>query len=122
MGRTHTQDATPLTLGQEFSGYARQVQNGMARVRAVLPHLCEPAPELIASTRVHLSATLLRESSLAWPLIASSRVQNGQTGYTNINGLLGILGILNILTLTASLKPVSFGCCSAAGTMRHPSD
>ena len=33
IGRTHTQDATPLTLGQEFSGYASQVESGIARVR-----------------------------------------------------------------------------------------
>jgi len=33
IGRTHTQDATPLTLGQEFSGYAAQVESGMARLR-----------------------------------------------------------------------------------------
>src|SRR3546814_16091053 len=39
IGRTHLQDATPLTLGQEFSGYARQVENGIARVKAVLPRL-----------------------------------------------------------------------------------
>src|SRR5260370_1099547 len=31
IGRTHTQDATPLTLGQEFSGYAAQVESGIAR-------------------------------------------------------------------------------------------
>ena len=36
IGRTHTQDATPLTLGQEFSGYARQVENGIAVRMAVL--------------------------------------------------------------------------------------
>jgi fumarate hydratase class II len=36
IGRTHTQDATPLTLGQEFSGYATQVENGIARIRATL--------------------------------------------------------------------------------------
>ena len=39
IGRTHTQDATPLTLGQEFSGDATQVEYGIARVRASLPHL-----------------------------------------------------------------------------------
>jgi fumarate hydratase class II len=33
IGRTHTQDATPLTLGQEFSGYAAQVKSGIARIR-----------------------------------------------------------------------------------------
>jgi len=39
IGRTHLQDATPLTLGQEFSGYARQVEDGIARVEAALPRL-----------------------------------------------------------------------------------
>ena len=43
IGRTHTQDATPLTLGQEFSGYAQQVANGIRRVEAVIPALCELA-------------------------------------------------------------------------------
>jgi fumarate hydratase, class II len=39
IGRTHLQDATPLTLGQEFSGYAQQIVNGIARIEAVLPRL-----------------------------------------------------------------------------------
>ena len=39
IGRTHTQDATPLTLGQEFSGYAAQVKSGRARVKAALKEL-----------------------------------------------------------------------------------
>ncbi len=43
IGRTHLQDATPLTLGQEFSGYAAQLAHGEAHVRAALPHLCELA-------------------------------------------------------------------------------
>ena len=43
IGRTHLQDATPLTLGQEFSGYVAQLQHGEAHVRAALPHLCELA-------------------------------------------------------------------------------
>ncbi len=42
-GRTHLMDATPLTLGQEFSGYARQVANGAARVQSTLPLLAELA-------------------------------------------------------------------------------
>ena len=40
IGRTHTQDATPLTLGQEFSGYAAQVELGLERVKGALPRLC----------------------------------------------------------------------------------
>ena len=43
IGRTHTQDATPLTLGQEFSGYAQQVKNGIARIEETLPALMELA-------------------------------------------------------------------------------
>lgn len=39
IGRTHLQDATPLTLGQEFSGYVQQVTNGIARIESVLPRL-----------------------------------------------------------------------------------
>jgi fumarate hydratase class II len=43
IGRTHLQDATPLTLGQEFSGYVQQVGYGLARLRQTLPRLCELA-------------------------------------------------------------------------------
>ncbi len=43
IGRTHLQDATPLTLGQEFSGYVAQLDHGQAHLRAALPHLCELA-------------------------------------------------------------------------------
>jgi fumarate hydratase class II len=39
IGRTHTQDATPLTLGQEFSGYAAQVESGIARLRLAVKDL-----------------------------------------------------------------------------------
>ena len=43
IGRTHAQDATPLTLGQEFSGYATQVRYGIERVEATLPRLLQLA-------------------------------------------------------------------------------
>jgi fumarate hydratase class II len=43
IGRTHTQDATPITLGQEFSGYAKQIENGIARIKLTLPALMELA-------------------------------------------------------------------------------
>jgi fumarate hydratase, class II len=43
IGRTHMQDATPLTLGQEFSGYAQQVENGIARIESTLPALLQLA-------------------------------------------------------------------------------
>jgi fumarate hydratase class II len=43
VGRTHLQDATPLTLGQEFSGYVAQLRHAQAHLLAALPHLCELA-------------------------------------------------------------------------------
>ena len=43
IGRTHLQDATPLTLGQEFSGYVAQLDHGVRHVEAALPHLYELA-------------------------------------------------------------------------------
>jgi len=43
IGRTHLQDATPLTLGQEFSGYSAQIANGIKRIEAVLPNLYQLA-------------------------------------------------------------------------------
>ena len=43
IGRTHLQDAVPLTLGQEFSGYVAQLEHGMTHCQAALPHLCELA-------------------------------------------------------------------------------
>ena len=39
IGRTHLQDATPLTLGQEFSGYAKQLEYSLDRINVVLPRL-----------------------------------------------------------------------------------
>jgi fumarate hydratase class II len=43
IGRTHLQDATPVRLGQVFSGFAQQVQNGAVRLQHTMPHLCELA-------------------------------------------------------------------------------
>jgi|TARA_R100000501_G_scaffold16352_1_gene29714 fumarate hydratase class II len=39
IGRTHMQDATPVTLGQEFGGYARMIEDGIARIEATLPRV-----------------------------------------------------------------------------------
>lgn len=43
IGRTHLMDATPLTLGQEMSGYAQQLENGLRRLESIMPHLYELA-------------------------------------------------------------------------------
>src|SRR5205823_3550198 len=41
IGRTHLQDATPLTLGQEFSGYVSQLDHGLRAIEHAMPHLLE---------------------------------------------------------------------------------
>ena len=43
IGRTHLQDATPITLGQEFSGYAKQIEFGIQRVRGTMPRILQLA-------------------------------------------------------------------------------
>ena len=43
IGRTHLQDATPLTLGQEISGWVAQLDHGLAHLHTAMPHLCELA-------------------------------------------------------------------------------
>ena len=51
IGRTHTQDATPLTLGQEFSGYTQQVENGIARFEITsLAFILDCVPEPVCHT------------------------------------------------------------------------
>ena len=64
IGRTHMMDATPLTLGQEFSGYVTQIANGIARVENTLPRLYEVA---IGGTAVGTGLNT-RTGSLSKPL------------------------------------------------------
>jgi fumarate hydratase class II len=62
IGRTHLQDATPLTLGQELSGYVAQLAHARKHVEAALPHLCELAH---GGTRWAPRSTPIRSSARA---------------------------------------------------------
>jgi fumarate hydratase class II len=59
IGRTHLQDATPLTLGQEFSGYVQQVANGIKRVEDVIPRLSMLAQGGTAVGTVRMTSGIL---------------------------------------------------------------
>ena len=59
VGRTHLQDATPVTLGQEFSGYAAQAEHGMERLEATLPGLYR----LAKAARRSAPASIPKEAS-----------------------------------------------------------
>lgn len=64
IGRTHTQDATPLTLGQEFSGYVTQVEYGIQRIESTLPRVYMLAQGGTAVGTVSISSTLGCDTSL----------------------------------------------------------
>jgi len=64
IGRTHLQDATPLTLGQEFSGYVAQLDHGLKHIEAALPHVSELA---LGGTPSAPGSTPIPSSPCAWP-------------------------------------------------------
>ena len=76
IGRTHTQDAVPLTLGQEFSGYARQVEAGIERLEATLPGLYELAQ---GGTAVGTGLNTHPDFAVAVAALASLAVRFGST-------------------------------------------
>ncbi|KTG31018.1 hypothetical protein cypCar_00048522, partial [Cyprinus carpio] len=66
IGRTHTQDAVPLSLGQEFGGYVQQVKYSIERVKASMPHVYELAAGGTAIKNVLNSARLLGDASVSF--------------------------------------------------------
>jgi fumarate hydratase class II len=102
-GRTHLMDAVPVTLGQEFSGYAAQVRQGMARVSDALPRLGQiplggtatgtglnTHPEFAAKVRALLNeATGLPISAPADPFEA----QAARDGLVELSGALKVVAV-----------------------------
>ena len=78
-GRTHLMDATPIMLGQEFSGYAQQIRNGIARVEATIPHLAElPLGGTAVGTGINTPAGFSARviELIAEPLIETLHIRN----------------------------------------------
>eukprot|EP00198_Chlamydomonas_reinhardtii_P000616 XP_001689951.1 fumarate hydratase [Chlamydomonas reinhardtii] len=108
IGRTHTQDATPLTLGQEFSGYAAQVKYGMERVQQAMPRVYELAQGGTAvGTGLNtfqgfaeaVAAVLARDTGL--PLVTAANKFEALAAH---DALVHLSGGLN--TLTVSLMKI----------------
>jgi len=78
IGRTHLQDATPLTLGQEFSGYVQQLTNGIARVEGALPRLSLLAQ---GGTAVGTASSLRSDCQIRPVLIFHSQGLNTKRGF-----------------------------------------
>lgn len=101
IGRTHLQDAVPLTLGQEFSGFARQVEAGIERVEATLPRLYELA---IGGTAVGTGlntrpgfAEKVVDKIAAFTEIPFVRAKNSFEALACHDALVEVHGALNVL-------------------------
>ena len=99
IGRTHLQDATPLTLGQEFSGYTAQVAQAIARIEATLPELCALAQGGTAvgtglNTRAKFAATFCAEISKL-TAIAFRPAENFFAGLAAHDAMVACSGALN---------------------------
>jgi fumarate hydratase class II len=115
--RTHLQDAVPITLGQEFSGYASVVRHGIARVRAALPHLAElPIGGTAAGTGINapegfgerVTAELTRVTGLPFvPAANRFEAMQNRDAAVELSGMLrtvavGLMKIANDLRLLTS--------------------
>ena len=110
IGRTHLQDATPVTLGQEFSGYATQLQYGIARVTSCLPRLSRARAgrnggrhraELQARLRGAVRGTRLRRS----PAMPFTTAENKFEAIAAHDAIVQASGHLN--TLACSLMKIA---------------
>jgi fumarate hydratase class II len=124
IGRTHLQDAVPMTLGQEFTAFARQIRLGAARVRSVFPRLEELAlggtalgtglnthPEFAARTAARLAERLgvpFRPAESFFEAIAARDVQVELMGAVNTVAT-SLLKIGNDLRLLSSGPRTGFG-------------
>ena len=109
IGRTHLQDATPLTLGQEFSGYVSQIEHGIAHVQGSLTHLCELAIGATAvgtglNTHPEFGARVVRELSSTMALPFTTARNNFEALAAN-DALVHAHGALK--TLAASLMKIA---------------
>ncbi len=109
IGRTHLQDATPLTLGQEFSGYAAQLAHAREQVAAALPHVLELALGGTAvapgSIRIRNSASEPPPPSLAIPASPFITAPNKFEAMAAADALVNLHGALK--ALAASLTKIA---------------
>ncbi|GAB4137727.1 MAG: class II fumarate hydratase [Sphingomonadales bacterium] len=105
IGRTHMQDATPLTLGQEFSGYARQIELGIARVKAALPRVYELAQGGTAvgtglNTKKGFAEAFARETA-SFTGLPFKTARNKFEALAAHDALVELSGALNVLAASA---------------------
>jgi len=118
IGRTHLQDATPLTLGQELSGYVQQLADGMDRVRAVLPRLHRLAQggtavgtglNSPAGFDVAVAAELATLTGL--PFVTAP---NKFEALASHDTMVELSGVLNVLAVSLTRSRTTCGCSAPA--------
>jgi fumarate hydratase class II len=113
IGRTHLQDAVAMTLGDEFSGYARQIELGMARIEQGLPHLLELA----------LGGTAVGSGINTHPLFASRVIANladdtGLAFFEAHNHFEAQAARDSVIAISGTLKTIAASLVKIAGDIR----
>ena len=101
IGRTHCQDATPLTLGQEFGGYAQQIEYGIERVKTALPALYRLALggtavgtglNTIKGYDIAIAKQIAKETSL--PFVSAPNKFESLAGHDSLVEMSGALNVI----------------------------
>ncbi len=129
IGRTHLQDATPLTLGQEFSGYVQQVFNGRERIRAALPRLCMLAQGGTAvgtglNSRVGFDAAFAQEVAAitGLPFVPAPNKFEALAAHDAIVEMSGALNVLatSLMKIANDIRLLGSGPRCGLGELRLP--
>ena len=128
-GRTHLMDATPVTLGQEFAGYARQIRLGIERVRNTIPHVAEvPLGGTAVGTGINtpagfpqqVIAVLAEDSGL--PIVEASdhfEAQGARDGLVEASGALRVLAV-SLTKICNDLRWMGSGPNTGLGELSIP--
>ncbi|MEY9878459.1 fumarate hydratase class II [Streptacidiphilus sp. MAP12-33] len=128
-GRTHLMDATPVTLGQEFGGYAAQVRGGVERLRATLPRVAElPLGGTAVGTGINtppgFSAAVISEVAHATGLpLTEARdhfeAQGARDGLVELSGQLRTIAV-GFTKISNDLRWMGSGPCTGLGEINLP--
>ncbi len=128
-GRTHLMDATPVTLGQEFSGYARQIELGIERVNRALPSAAEvplggTATGTGINTPIGFSADVIAElvADTGLPLTEAKdhfEAQGAMDGFVEVSGALKTIAV-SLIKINNDLRWMGSGPNTGLGEIHIP--
>ncbi len=113
IGRTHLQDATPLTLGQEFSGYAKQVEYGIARLENALPRVLE-----LAQGGTAVGTGINSKAGFAEKFAACVADETGHTFVTAANKFEALAAHDALVEMSGALNSVAVSLMKVANDIR----